>query len=68
MKRAIVLDANDVKKLIAEKYGLKENGVVGSATWAAFMKKAETYTITIHGVDKPEMEKMRERSIIRWQR
>lgn len=41
--------------------GLKEDGIVGSATWAAFMKKAEKYTITIHGVDKPEMEKMRER-------
>lgn len=41
--------------------GLKEDGVVGSATWAALTAKAPKYTITIHGVDKPEMEKMRER-------
>ena len=30
MKRAIVLDANDVKKIIAEKYGVKEECVIKS--------------------------------------
>ena len=30
MKNAIVLDANDIKKLIAEKYGIKESAVIKS--------------------------------------
>ena len=30
MKNAIVLDANDIKKIIAEKYGIKESAVIKS--------------------------------------
>ena len=41
--------------------GLKEDGVVGSATWAALTAKAKTYTVTISGLDAPEMEAMKSR-------
>ena len=40
MKRAIVLDANDVKKLIAEKYGVKEDSV---------LKSQYSYTVVLDG-------------------
>lgn len=30
MKNAIVLDSNDIKKLIAEKYGVSEDAVIKS--------------------------------------
>ena len=43
MKRAIVLDANDVKKLIAEKYGVKEECV---------LKSQYSYTVVLDGMDE----------------
>lgn len=30
MKNAIVLDANDIKKILAEKYGVKESAIIKS--------------------------------------
>lgn len=43
--------------------GLTADGIVGAATWAALedTQRPRTYTITIHGVQQVEMEKMLER-------
>ena len=43
MKKAIVLDANDIKNLIAEKYGVKPENVIKSQ-----------YSYTVITDDEPE--------------
>lgn len=43
MKKAIVLDANDIKNLIAEKYGVKSENVIKSQ-----------YSYTVITDDEPE--------------
>lgn len=43
MKNAIVLDANDVKKLIAEKFGVSEDRVLKSQySYTVVVEKDET--------------------------
>ena len=45
MKKAIVLDANDIKLLIAEKYGVKPENVIKSQ-----------YSYTVITEEEPEAE------------
>ena len=42
MKNAIVLDANDIRKLLAEKYGVSEKDVI---------KSQYSYTVILHNND-----------------
>lgn len=45
MRKAIVLDANDIKKILAEKYGVKESAVI---------KSQYSYTVITDSQEKTE--------------
>lgn len=52
MEQAILLDANDIKKIIAEKFGVDEKDVIKNQ-----------YTYTIKGVTKCDATEIREGTI-----
>jgi hypothetical protein len=47
MKKAVVIDANDVKKIIAEKFGVNESSVI---------KSQYSYTVVLEGEEKEESD------------
>lgn len=48
MKKAIVVDANDIKKILAEKYGVPESDVI---------KSQYSYTVILSDGEKPDADK-----------
>lgn len=48
MKKAIVVDANDIKKILAEKYGVPESDVI---------KSQYSYTVILPDGEKPDADK-----------
>lgn len=47
MKKAIVIEPNDIKAILAEKYGVPEGNVI---------KSQYSYTVILEGADKEEKE------------
>lgn len=45
MKKAIVIDANDIKKIVAEKFGVNESNVI---------KSQYSYTVVLDDDEKEE--------------
>lgn len=44
MRKAIVIDSNDIKKLLAEKYGVSESNVIKSQYSYTVILEADTTT------------------------